>query len=76
MAHLWEVDHSYYCNQGNYFARESVEDRHKTWATFIAEYADADMDLNLVFRFDWQEGEDSGAGEFNGDPGERDQEKS
>lgn len=67
MPHLWEVDHPYYCNQGNYYARESVGDHHKAWSSFIAEYADADFDLNLVFRFDWLEGEDNGAGEFTGD---------
>jgi len=64
---LWEVDHPYYCNRGNYFASESVSDHYKTWASFAAEYADADFDLNLVFRFDWLEGEDDGAGEFTGD---------
>lgn len=67
MKHLWEVKHPYYCNEGNFFARESVCDEHKTWAGFFAEYKDADMDMNLVFRWDWQEGEDYGAGEFTGD---------
>lgn len=61
--HLWEVDHSYYCNRGNYYA----PDRYRSWAEFIAEYADADFDLNLVFRWDWLEGPDWGLPEFNGD---------
>lgn len=65
--HLWEVDHPYYCNEGNYFAREEVGDEFKSWASFFEAYKDADMDLNLVFRWDWKEGEDCGAGTFTGD---------
>jgi len=65
--HLWEVDHPYYCNEGNYFSSESVCDEHKTWASFFDGYKDADMDMNLVFRWDWREGDDWGAGPFTGD---------
>ncbi len=65
--HLWEIDHPYYCNESNYYARESVGDHHKTWADFFAEYADADLDMNLLFRFDWVEGEDHDLQPFNGD---------
>lgn len=66
--HLWETDHPYYCNEGNYFARESVHDHHKTWAEFAREYADADLDMNLVFRWDWHEDEDGwGGSKFTGD---------
>lgn len=69
MKRLWEVDHPYYCNEGNYYApgRDQPGDHFKSWADFIAEYRDADFDYNLVFRWDWKEGEDEGAGEFNGD---------
>jgi len=68
MTHLWEVDHSYYCNKGNYYARESVGDNYKSWSDFIAEYKDADFDMNLVFRFDWDEvDEDTGESNYNGD---------
>jgi len=67
MKHLWEADHAYYCNEGNYYARERVDDEFKSWAEFIAAYADADFDLNLVFRFDWLEGEEHNAGKFDGD---------
>jgi hypothetical protein len=55
MKHLWETDHPYYCNEGNYYAHESVGDEHKSFGEFIAEYANADFDLNLVFRWDWDE---------------------
>lgn len=65
--HLWEADHPYYCNLGNYYSN-GCGSEYRSWAEFIAEEADADMDYNLLFRFDWREGEDWGAGEFNGDP--------
>lgn len=71
--HLWEVDHPYYCNRGNYFAprREKVDDRYKSWGDFLANYHDADFDMNLLFRWDWYEGSDDDEEEypkaFNGD---------
>jgi hypothetical protein len=65
--HLWEVDHPYYCNEGNYYAG-GCGDEYKSFCNFLSEYADADFDMNLVFRFDWVE-QDSETGEpnFNGD---------
>ncbi len=52
--HLWEVDHPYYCNEGNYFARGSECSCHyQRWQDFVSEQGDGDMDMNLVFRFDW-----------------------
>lgn len=65
--HLWEVNHSYYCNQGNYFARESVESSYKSFADFIEDWGDSDMDYNLLFRWDWQEHGDNGESNYNGD---------
>ena len=70
--HLWEVDHSYYCNEGNYYAN-GCGDEYKRFSDFAAEYSDADFDMNLVFRFDWIE-QDSETGEsnYNGDDNYRD----
>ena len=65
MKHLWEIDHPYYCNEGNYYARESVCDEYKRWQDFLSEYNDADFDMNLVFRFDWFEEEGSYTGDDN-----------
>lgn len=65
--HLWEVKHDYYCNEGNYYASESVGAEYKAWPEFISAEGDSDLDMNLVFRWDWREGDDWGAGEFNGD---------
>lgn len=64
--HLWEVDHPYYANEGNYFSQD-CHTTFKTWPRFAADSADEDLDLNLVYRWDWKEGEDDEAGAFNGD---------
>jgi hypothetical protein len=66
IPHLWEADHSYYCNEGNYYSGECGTEW-KSWAEFLAEFGASDMDYNLVFRWDWKEGEDEGATTFNGD---------
>lgn len=66
MKHLWEVNHPYYCNEGNYFSND-CGDEFKSWDEFLSEYKDADFDMNLVFRWDWREGSDWGAGDFTGD---------
>lgn len=69
MKHLWEVDHSYYCNEGNYFSSESVCSEYKTWQEFLSEFGSADMDYNLLFRWDWTERDDENdEPTFNGDP--------
>lgn len=65
--HLWEADHPYYCSESNYYSNEPHQS-YATWANFLAGFKDSDTDLNLVFRFDWREGEDWGASNFNGDP--------
>lgn len=67
--HLWEVNHPYYCNEGNYFASgtDQVGDYFKSWSEFFTNYHDADFDMNLVFRWDWREGEDWDLQPFNGD---------
>jgi hypothetical protein len=65
--HLWEVDHRYYCSEGNYFTAESVESYFKSFAEFMEDSGDSDMDYNLLFRWDWLEHDDSGSNNFNGD---------
>jgi hypothetical protein len=59
--HLWEFEHPYYANEGNFYAR----DHHSTygsWTAFAEAEGDGDLDLNLVYRWDWSE-EDDGEGE-------------
>lgn len=53
-APLWEHDHPYYANTGNYFEGYPFPGtRSGTWAEFIEEMGDADEDMNLVYRWDW-----------------------
>lgn len=63
---LWEAKHDYYCNEGNYFSNDCGS-TFKSFSEFMDGFGDSDMDYNLVFRWDWQEGEDNGASEYNGD---------
>lgn len=54
MMRLWEVEHDYYCNEGNYFAGSAeCSANYKRWQDFIAEQGDGDLDMNLLFRWDW-----------------------
>ncbi len=50
--HLWEVEHDYYCNEANYYSNECHE-VYESWKEFIDAEGDNDMDLNLLFRWDW-----------------------
>lgn len=55
MKHLWEVEHDYYCEQANYYASNPQPyEAYARWTDFVAEEGDADMDMNLLFRWDWQ----------------------
>ncbi|GGE18472.1 hypothetical protein GCM10011390_42070 [Aureimonas endophytica] len=65
-GHLWEVHHPYYCNDGNYYSNEAYHEW-KSWDEFFAEFGDSDLDYNAIFRFDWRDGEDWGATDYNGD---------
>ena len=62
---LWEVYHSYYCNEGNYHMRGCGRE-FKRWQDFHAEMSSSDMDLNLLFRWDWYEKDDNGNFTFTG----------
>lgn len=74
---LWDAVHPYYCNEGNYFASSVECHAHfERWQDFIEEEGNADLDMNLVFRWDWESprkgyGPDSPI-EWNGDPYYRD----
>ena len=45
------VKHDYYCHDSNYFSKDAAQD-FETWAEFYNEYHDADIDMNLIFRWD------------------------
>ena len=69
--HLWECEHSYYCEEANYFA--SLSDKtireFKSFSAFLSEEGDADKDRNLLFRWDWTEDDGEGDNQcsYNGD---------
>lgn len=52
-AHLWEADHSYYCNDGN-FTKNGCLSEYESWAAFLNEAGTIDHDYNLLFRWDWK----------------------
>lgn len=60
--HLWEVDHPYYCNEGNYFARGSEQptQHYECWSEFFDAEGDSDFDMNLLFRWDWRKADPEG----------------
>lgn len=67
---LWESDHPYYMTEGNYFSR----DCHTEWESlelFLEEFGDADIDYNLVVRWDWKEGGDWDLADYNGSDTDR-----
>lgn len=54
--HLWEVDHPYYMNEGNFF-KAGEHQTHKNLDDFLHSWSEVDIDLNRVHRFDWIEHE-------------------
>lgn len=53
--HLWEIDHPYYCEPGNFF-KNGQHTAFASWQEFAEEtvFATGDRDLNLLFRWDWR----------------------
>ena len=45
------IDHSYYCSDNNYYSNEPAQS-FLTATDFLDGFEDADIDMNLVFRFD------------------------
>lgn len=62
MPHLWEIQHPYYCNEGNYYApgRDQPTMTYESWAEFIESEGDSDLDMNLLFRWDWRKADPEG----------------
>lgn len=55
-THLWEMEHPYYCEASNYYSNEA-HIRYDCWTDFISDFGDMDLDLNHVFRWDWDNNE-------------------
>jgi len=45
------VKHDYYASDSNYYSNDPYSE-YKTWSDFYEEFKDADIDMNLVFRWD------------------------
>lgn len=45
------VDHDYYCSDNNYYSNSAGQE-YPTWRDFHNVYHDADIDMNLIFRWD------------------------
>lgn len=45
------AEHPYYCSQVNYYSNEAGRSW-ETWGEFYDEFGDADIDYNMVFRWD------------------------
>ena len=58
LKQLAEVDHPYYCHNNNYYSNEAAM-RFETATDFLDCFDDADVDMNLCFRWDVYEKEDS-----------------
>jgi len=52
--HLWEISHPYYCSEGNFFRKE-MHEHYKTWQSYYDEWKSYDIDMNLIWRWDWSE---------------------
>jgi hypothetical protein len=58
--HLWEINHPYYCNEGNYYATGQPTEKYESWADFFDAEGDSSFNLNLVFRWDWRKADPNG----------------
>lgn len=53
------IKHDYYASGNNYYSNDAVG-KYDTWADFYEEFAEADVDMNLVYRWDIHEREKAG----------------
>lgn len=54
VTHLWEIDHPYYAEEGNYYSSRDCHDEFESWSDFKESGVfDADRDMNLIYRWDW-----------------------
>lgn len=53
MPHLWEVDHPYYCSESNFYSND-CHFEYKSFQDYINTMGLYDLDLNLIFRWDWK----------------------
>ena len=72
MKRLWEVDHPYYCTEGNFYKNgPEVHTEYGSWAEFYADWGTTDEDYNAIFRWDWETPDPDDYGTDVGLPPER-----
>lgn len=57
MLELKETEHSYYCNDKNYYCANSLI-TYENFKDFYNEWGKLDIDYNYIFRFDLEEDKD------------------
>lgn len=67
------TDHPYYAAEGCYYAKAGPGDdfphyEHDSWADFLEENGDNDLDMNLLYRWDWDPQSAEDALEFGPEP--------
>lgn len=54
---LWQSKHPYHGTSGCYYAPATeCHQTYQSWGAFAEEWGDADLDYNLLYRWDWLEG--------------------
>lgn len=53
------VEHDYYCHQSNYYSNDPAQ-TYDDWESFYSDFGDADLDYNLVFRWDLRKRDNGG----------------
>lgn len=51
------IEHPYYCSESNYYSNEAAT-KYNSMSDFIDDFKDADIDMNLVFRWDVHQNRD------------------
>jgi len=63
--HLWEIDHDYYCNDANYYSRDSTME-YASFEAFMEEWDGAPAgSYDLLFRWDWKAETDEDSDELS-----------
>ena len=57
------ADHPYYCSDSNYYSNEAGASW-ETMTDFLAEFEGADIDMNLVFRWDIRQRDEDNPGRY------------
>lgn len=57
------ADHPYYCSESNYYSNDAGA-AWETMTDFLAEFDSADVDMNLVFRWDIRQRDEGNPGRY------------